>query len=182
MQNKKQNGEVKEYVRCEDLFRDAVPNFDPGEICRKLREVATGSELTRLKHTVIDMLRRCEQKDEFACKFYKKLLSAPAWRVESLVKEYMQYLKYLDCMRSYNDEKMCRRHIPHGEKSQKRGQNIEENLQKLPVDYVREEDVIVVRVGKGERLPEPQFKATISELKKLGFEFDPETKLWYIHV
>jgi hypothetical protein len=37
----------------------------------------------------------------------------------------------------------------------------------------------VVRVGKGERLPESQFKAAVSELKKMGFEFDPETKLWY---
>jgi len=182
MQNKnfRTETETKEYIKCEDLFKDA--GFDGAEICSKLREVAAGSELVRLKHTVLDMLRRCrDRKDDVACKYYKKLLNAPAWRVESLVKEYMQYLKYLDCVRNY-DEKTCRRYLPSylsaREKGQNVGQNIEESLQKLPVEYVVEEGEIVVKVGRGERLPEPQFKATISELKKMGFEFDSDTKLW----
>jgi len=177
MQNKNFR-EVKEYVRCEDLFKDA--GFDGTEICSKLREVATGPELMRLKHTVLDMLRRCRFQDGVACKYYKKLLNAPAWRVETLIKEYMQYLKYLDCMRNY-DEKTCRRYLPAHEKSAHENvnvRNIEESLQKLPVEYVVEEGEIVVKVGKGERLPEPQFKAAISELKKMGFEFDSDTKLW----
>ncbi len=97
MQNK--NSQV-EYVRCEDQFREVGI---PEEICNKLREVA-GTDLVRLKHIVIDMFRRYRDgKDEVAYKFYKKLLNAPTWRVESLVKEYMQYLKYLDCMRNYDD-------------------------------------------------------------------------------
>jgi hypothetical protein len=33
-------------------------------------------------------------------------------------------------------------------------------------------------VGKGRRLPESQFRATINELKKMGFKFDPDTKTW----
>jgi hypothetical protein len=169
--------EANEYIKCEDLFRDA--GFDGTEICSKLREVATGSELVRLKHTVLDMLRRCRDQDDVACKYYEKLLKAPSWRVEPLVKEYMQYLKYLDCMRNYSDEKMCRRYLPAREKGQDiKVQNIEESLQKLPVEYVVEEGEIVVKVGKGEKLPEPQFKAVISELKKMGFEFDSDTKLW----
>jgi hypothetical protein len=60
----------------------------------------------------------------------------------------------------------------------KKKQNIEEVLQKLPVDYTEEEGEIVVRVGKGRRLPESQFRATINELKKMGFKFDPDTKTW----
>jgi len=176
MQNK--NYQV-EYVRCEDQFREVgIPDV---EICNKLREVAGNTDLVRLKHIVIDMFRRYRDgKDEVAYKFYRKLLNAPAWRVESLIKEYMQYLKYLDCVRNYDDEKTCKRYLPpRGEGSQNaEGQNIEENLQKLPVEYVVEEGEIVVKVGKGEKLPESQFKATISELKKMGFAFDSETKLW----
>ncbi|MEM0468679.1 MAG: hypothetical protein QXT27_05735 [Pyrobaculum sp.] len=57
-------------------------------------------------------------------------------------------------------------------------QNIEENLQRLPVDFKKEEDEIVVRVGKGKRLPESEFRETINELKKMGFKFDPNTKTW----
>ena len=178
-QNKNlQADEVKEYVRCEDLFRDAAPGFDPGEICNKLREVATGSELSRLKLTAVDMLRRCRDGDETACKFFRKLQNAPNWRVESLIKEYMQYLKYLGCMRNYDDEKTCRRYLPSRREGQINEQNVEEKLQKLPVEYVVEEGEVVVKVGKGEKLPEPQFKATINELKKMGFEFDSDTKLW----
>ncbi|MEZ0319401.1 MAG: hypothetical protein ABWK05_05350 [Pyrobaculum sp.] len=57
-------------------------------------------------------------------------------------------------------------------------QNVEEVLQKLPVDYTHEGDEIVVKVGKGRRLPESQFRETLNELKKLGFKFDPDTKTW----
>ena len=57
-------------------------------------------------------------------------------------------------------------------------QNIEEVLQKLPVNYIEEEGEIVVKVGKGRRLPEAEFRATINELKKMGFKFDPDTKTW----
>ncbi len=60
---------------------------------------------------------------------------------------------------------------------ERKKQNIEENLQKLPVEYT-EEGEIVVKVGKGRRLPESQFRATINELKKMGFKFDPDTKTW----
>jgi hypothetical protein len=60
----------------------------------------------------------------------------------------------------------------------KKKQNIEEVLQKLPVDYIEEEGEIVVKVGKGRRLPEAEFRATINELKKMGFKFDPDTKTW----
>jgi hypothetical protein len=129
------------------------------------------------------MLRRChEDKDETACRFFRKLQNAPVWRVESLTREYAQYLKYLGCMREYDDEKTCRRYLPlRGERRAER-QSIEESLQKLPVEYVVEEDEIVVKVGKGERLSETQFKATISELKKMGFVFDSETKLWRIPI
>jgi len=178
-QNKK---DVKEHVRCEDLFREVAPGFDPGEIysklCNKLRQVATGSELSRLKLTAVDMLRRCRDGDETACRLFRKLQNAPAWRIESLVWEYMQYLKYLDCMRNYDDEKTCRRYLPPRSESQIKERNVEEKLQKLPVEYVVEEGEVVVKVGKGEKLPEPQFKATINELKKMGFEFDSDTKLW----
>jgi hypothetical protein len=57
-------------------------------------------------------------------------------------------------------------------------QNIDEVLRKLPVDYTEEEGEIVVKVGKGRRLPEAEFRATINELKKMGFKFDPDTKTW----
>lgn len=56
--------------------------------------------------------------------------------------------------------------------------NIEDALRKLPVDYVHEDDEIVVKVGKGKRLPEAKFRETINELKKMGFKFDPDTKTW----
>jgi hypothetical protein len=182
MQNKTANPtEVKEYVRCEDHFREAV-GFEYAELCSKLREAAaSSSELVWLKQTAINMLRLCrDRKDETACGFFRKLENAPVWRVESLVKEYMQYLKYLDCVRVYGDEKTCKRYLPpRGEKSQNAEKNIEENLQKLPVEYVVEEGEVVVKVGRGEKLPESQFKAVISELKKMGFVFNPDTKLWY---
>jgi hypothetical protein len=178
----KTTGQKAEYVRCEDQFREVGSEFEYVDLCNKLREVAANtSELVRLKHTAINMLRRCSyEKDEIACKFFRKLQNAPAWRVESLIHEYMQYLKYLDCMRSYDDEKTCRRYFPlYGEESRNvEKQNIEENLQKLPVEYVVEEGEIVAKVGKGEKLPESQFKATISELKKMGFKYDPDTKTW----
>ena len=61
---------------------------------------------------------------------------------------------------------------------EKKRQNIEYKLQKLPVDYTEEEGEIVVKVGKGKRLPESQFRETINELKKMGFKFDPGTKTW----
>lgn len=61
--------------------------------------------------------------------------------------------------------------------SEKR-RNVEENLRRLPVDYAEEEGEIVVKVGKGKRLPESQFRETINELKKMGFKFDPDTKTW----
>jgi len=171
-----------EYVRCEDVFREVDPGLVADEICNKLRETArNSSELVRLKHTAVDMLRRCRDGDSVACKFFRKLQNAPAWRIESLVKEYMQHLKYLDCMRNYSDEKMCRRYLPAHEKNVN-VQNVEENLQKFPVEYVVEDDVIVVKVGRGEKLPESQFKAVISELKKMGFEFDPDTKLWRMRI
>jgi hypothetical protein len=176
-QNKNLRTDEKEYVKCEDLFRETAPGFDPGEICSKLREVATGSELSRLKLTTVDMLRRCRDGDETACKFFRKLQFAPNWRIESLIKEYMQHLKYLDCMRNY-DEKTCRRYLPPRRGGQINEPNVEEKLQKLPVEYVVEEGEVVVKVGKGEKLPESQFKATINELKKMGFEFDSDTKLW----
>ena len=174
-----------EAVRCEDLLHEAgVPENDAEKICAKLRDVAGGSELSRLKLAVVAMWRRCHKKDDVACRFYRKILNAPAWRIESLMKEYATYLKYLDCMSSYNDEKWCRRYLStRGEKKNVQDiESIKQHLQKLPMDYAEEEDAVVVRVGKGERLPEPQFKATISELKKMGFEFDPETKLWYIRI
>ena len=180
MQNKNPV-EIKEYIKCEVQFREAT-GVDYTELCNKLREVATStSEMVWLKQTAISMLRRCHhEKDDVACKFFRKLENAPGWRVESLIQEYMQYLKYLDCMRNYDDEKTCKRYFPS--RSEKRqnaeGQNIEENLQKLPVEYAVEEGEIVVKVGRGEKLPESQFKAAISELKKMGFMFDSETKLW----
>jgi hypothetical protein len=46
------------------------------------------------------------------------------------------------------------------------------------VDYTEKEGEIVVKVGKGRRLPEAEFRATINELKKMGFKFDPDTKTW----
>lgn len=61
--------------------------------------------------------------------------------------------------------------------SEKR-RSVEENLRRLPVDYAEEEGEIVVKVGKGKRLPESQFRETINELKKMGFKFDPDTKTW----
>ncbi|MEM1597058.1 MAG: hypothetical protein QXP31_04440 [Pyrobaculum sp.] len=57
-------------------------------------------------------------------------------------------------------------------------QNVEDVLQRLPVDYTQEGDEIVVKVGKGRRLPESQFRETLNELKKMGFKFDPDTKTW----
>jgi predicted TIM-barrel fold metal-dependent hydrolase len=65
-----------------------------------------------------------------------------------------------------------------GVMDEKKKQNIEEVLQKLLVDYTAEEGEIVVKVGKGRRLPEAEFRATINELKKMGFKFDPDTKTW----
>jgi len=65
-----------------------------------------------------------------------------------------------------------------GVMDEKKKQSIEEVLQKLPVDYTEEEGEIVVKVGKGRRLPEAEFRATINELKKMGFKFDPDTKTW----
>lgn len=62
-------------------------------------------------------------------------------------------------------------------KEEKR-QGVEEFLRRLPVDYREEEGEIVVKVGKGKRLPESQFRETINELKKMGFKFDPDTKTW----
>ncbi|AAL64656.1 MAG: hypothetical protein QXK71_00810 [Pyrobaculum sp.] len=59
-----------------------------------------------------------------------------------------------------------------------RKKNVEETLRRLPVDFTEEEGEIVVRVGKGKRLPESQFRETINELKKMGFKFDPDTKTW----
>ncbi len=59
-----------------------------------------------------------------------------------------------------------------------RKKNVEETLRRLPVDFTEEEGEIVVRVGKGKRLPESQFRETINELKKMGFKFDPNTKTW----
>ncbi|AET31944.1 hypothetical protein [Pyrobaculum ferrireducens] len=56
--------------------------------------------------------------------------------------------------------------------------SVEENLRRLPVDYTEEDGEIVVKVGKGKRLPESQFRETINELKKMGFKFDPDTKTW----
>jgi hypothetical protein len=173
---------VREHVSGgEEMFREAV-GFEYAELCNKLREVTTStSELVRLKQTAINMLRRCHEKDEVACRFFRKLQNAPAWRVESLIQEYMRYLKYLDCMRNYNDEKTCKRYLPpRGEK--RHVENIEEILQRLPVEYVVEEGEIVVKVGRGEKLSETQFKATIGELKKMGFVFDSETKLWRMSI
>jgi len=57
-------------------------------------------------------------------------------------------------------------------------QDVEERLRKLPVDYTYDEDEVVVKVGKGRRLPEAQFRDTINQLKKMGFKFDPDTKTW----
>ncbi|ABO08394.1 hypothetical protein [Pyrobaculum calidifontis] len=57
-------------------------------------------------------------------------------------------------------------------------QGVEERLRKLPVDYTYDEDEVVVKVGKGKRLPEDQFRDTINQLKKMGFKFDPDTKTW----
>lgn len=59
-----------------------------------------------------------------------------------------------------------------------RKKNVEETLRRLPVDFTEEEGEIVVKVGKGKRLPESQFRETINELKKMGFKFDPDTKTW----
>ena len=57
-------------------------------------------------------------------------------------------------------------------------QSVEERLKKLPVEYTYSEDEVVVKVGKGRRLPEDQFRDTINQLKKMGFKFDPDTKTW----
>lgn len=59
-----------------------------------------------------------------------------------------------------------------------RNMDIEGELSKLPVDVSREDDELVVKVGKGRRLPEDEFRSTISKLKKMGFKFDPDTKTW----
>ncbi|ACB40349.1 hypothetical protein [Pyrobaculum neutrophilum] len=61
---------------------------------------------------------------------------------------------------------------------EKKRQNVEDVLRRLPVEYTEEEGEIVVKVGKGRRLPESQFRETITELKKMGFKFDPESKTW----
>ncbi|MFB6490736.1 MAG: hypothetical protein TU35_005750 [Thermoproteus sp. AZ2] len=67
-----------------------------------------------------------------------------------------------------------------GEEAPRRGRklDVEAELSKLPVDYHREDDEIVVKVGKGRRLPEDEFRDTISKLKKMGFKFDPDTRTW----
>lgn len=52
------------------------------------------------------------------------------------------------------------------------------SLDNLPVEYRQEGDEIVVKVGRGRRLPEAEFRNTINELKKMGFKFDPDTKTW----
>jgi len=57
-------------------------------------------------------------------------------------------------------------------------QSVEERLKKLPVEYTYDEGEVVVKVGKGRRLPEDQFRDTINQLKKMGFKFDPDTKTW----
>ncbi len=57
-------------------------------------------------------------------------------------------------------------------------EKIENTLRKLPVDYNNDGNEIVVKVGKGKRLPEAKFRETINELKKMGFKFDPDTKTW----
>lgn len=57
-------------------------------------------------------------------------------------------------------------------------EKIEDTLRKLPVDYSHDGNEIVVKVGKGKRLPEAKFRETINELKKMGFKFDPDTKTW----
>ncbi len=66
------------------------------------------------------------------------------------------------------------------EEGRRRGRNadLEGELSKLPVDVSREDDELVVKVGKGRRLPEDEFRNTISKLKKMGFKFDPDTKTW----
>jgi hypothetical protein len=56
--------------------------------------------------------------------------------------------------------------------------DVEGELSKLPVDVSREDDELVVKVGKGRRLPEDEFRNTISKLKRMGFKFDPDTKTW----
>jgi hypothetical protein len=132
------------------------------------------------------MLRLCrDKKDETACRFFRKLENAPSWYIKPIIKEYMQYLKYLDCVHGYGDEKSCKG-LLREEKGKRADEqsvdNIKEHLQKLPVEYVVEEGEIVVKVGRGEKLPESQFKATISELKKMGFVFDSDTKLWRRHI
>lgn len=66
------------------------------------------------------------------------------------------------------------------EEGRRRSRNVdlEGELSKLPVDVSREDDELVVKVGKGRRLPEDEFRNTISKLKKMGFKFDPDTKTW----
>ncbi|MEL9991045.1 MAG: hypothetical protein QXP98_09390 [Thermoproteus sp.] len=59
-----------------------------------------------------------------------------------------------------------------------RNVDIEGELSKLPVDVTKEDDELVVKVGRGRRLPEDEFRNTISKLKKMGFKFDPDTKTW----
>ncbi|CCC82192.1 hypothetical protein [Thermoproteus tenax] len=59
-----------------------------------------------------------------------------------------------------------------------RPKDVEEELSKLPVDVSREDDEIVVKVGRGRRLPEDEFRETIAKLKRMGFKFDPDTKTW----
>ncbi|KUO84733.1 MAG: hypothetical protein RXQ56_10205 [Thermoproteus sp.] len=59
-----------------------------------------------------------------------------------------------------------------------RSVDVEGELSKLPVDVSREDDELVVKVGKGRRLPEDEFRNTISKLKRMGFKFDPDTKTW----
>ncbi|AEA13430.1 MAG: hypothetical protein ACP5I3_01195 [Thermoproteus sp.] len=66
------------------------------------------------------------------------------------------------------------------EEGRRRSRNVdvEGELSKLPVDVSKEDDELVVKVGKGRRLPEDEFRNTISKLKKMGFKFDPDTKTW----
>lgn len=60
----------------------------------------------------------------------------------------------------------------------RRNVDVEAELSRLPVDVSKEDDEIVVKVGRGRRLPEDEFRDTISKLKRMGFKFDPDTKTW----
>ncbi|MFN3804901.1 MAG: hypothetical protein ACK4SY_07580 [Pyrobaculum sp.] len=54
--------------------------------------------------------------------------------------------------------------------------DLEDELRKLPVDYVYADDEVVVRINRG--LPEDKFRETVETLKKMGFRFNPDTKTW----